>query len=162
MKELADLLLDIEDYIAWIKQVDIQSAEENIRRLLAGVLDYDPAEEIVPVKITDAQPVKTDPTVKFLMVSGESPINQEKLKHAGWLALGYGSNLFFYTTGREIKVVNVEVEEGKLELEVMMEFDLTKDDPTEVATTLWPLCKKDCGKKVLVVNMTKTTKEVSP
>ena len=120
MKELADLLRDMEDYIAWIKRSDAQPPEENIRRLLSGILDYDPADEIVPVELIISPPAPTDPDVKFLTVSGQSPITREELEYAGRVALGHGTNLFIYSAGSDIKVVNVEIEGGELELEVMI------------------------------------------
>lgn len=153
MKELADLLRDMEDYIAWIKLSDARPPEENIRRLLTGVLDYDPADEIVPVEAVSSPPAPADPDVKFITVSGQPPVTDDKLECAGRVTLGYGSNLFIYTACADIKVVSVEIEGGELELDVMMEFNLTQDDPTDIATTLWPLCKKDCGKKVLAVTI---------
>lgn len=163
MKELTDLLQDVKNYITWIKKISESNTvdqlyfpKENIRHLLTEVLDYDPVEEIVVVELSDSPPAKPDPTVKFLFVCGDSSLTQENLDRAGRIALSYGSNLFFYSTCPEIKVVNVEIEEGVLEQEIMMEFDLLADDPTEIATTLWPLCKKDCGKKVLVAVLTET------
>jgi hypothetical protein len=153
MKKLNDLLGDIEDYIAWIKETNIPAAEENIRRLLAGVLDYDPNEEIVFVEAVNSPPINTDPTVKFMFVSARSPITRQNLEHAGRLTLGYGSNLFLYIAGTDIKVVNVEIEKGEIELETMMEFNFLRDDPEEIATHLWTLSKKDCGKKVLVARV---------
>lgn len=157
MKELTDLIQDVQDYITWIRRTSASGAinqpsfsKENIQHLLTGVLDYDPAEEIAVVKLADSPPAETNPTVKFLFVCGNSSLTQENLDRAGRIALSYGSNLFFYSAGLAIKVVNVEIEDGVLEQEVMMELDLLADDPTEIATTLWPLCKKDCGKKVLV------------
>jgi len=160
MKEITELIQDVQDYITWIKQTfdsrainQCHFSKENIRHLLTGVLDYDPAEEIVAVELIDTPPAKTDPMVKFLFVCGDSSLTDNNLDRAGRMALSYGSNLFFYSTGPDIKVVNVEMENGVPELEVMMEIDLLADDPTEIATTLWPLCKKDCGKRVLVATL---------
>ena len=150
MKDLDDLLKDVEDYITWVKQYETRPAEENIRRLLAGILDYDPEEEIVAVEIIDSPPAETDPEVKFLMVADDSSITKERLERVGRLTLGYGSNLFLYTNGLDIKVVNVEIVEGEVELEMMMEFNFLRDNPQEIATNLWTLAKKDCGKKILV------------
>lgn len=158
MKELSDLLLDMENYIVWIKHISkgvtrSDFPEENTRRLLTEILGYDSVEEIVFVEKVNSQSAETDPTVKFLLISGEfsKTITRENLEDAGRQALGYGSNLFLYTNGPDIKVFNIEIEEGKPELEAMMEFNVFEDEPSEIVANLWPLSKKDCGKKVLVV-----------
>ncbi len=130
-----------------------------VRRLmelfLEQVLGYDPKEEIVlkEVKADKASPpAEFDDQIKFLLQAAphQAKLTQAQIDHAVNCALTVCAQLLVVTDGIQFVLYDIDTSDGELEVEAVFESNLLTDDTEQTAINLWPICKMDCGKKVIV------------
>jgi hypothetical protein len=158
--EVADIKRALAEIIPQLEALKSQGGNgDKVRRLmkvfLQQVLGYDPVEEIVshPLKPCPKQvPVQFDEGVKFMLqvVPPRLTLDQAVAERTVAYALGAKAQLFMLTNGRQLVLYDIDLSSGRLEAEAVFELNLLADDVEQIAINLWPICKKDCGKKVIV------------
>lgn len=122
---------------------------------LEQVLGYDPEEEIVLKEVNADKvslPIQFDDQIKFLLQAAphQVKLTQAQIDHAVSCALAVRAQLLVLTDGIQFTLYDIDTSDDELEVEAVFESDLLKDDVQLTAVNLWPICKMDCGKKVIV------------
>ncbi len=134
-------------------------SKDEVRQLmddfLCSVLGYDYNDEIIHKSIPhNPHQNITDfnSQIKFLVqpFSGGQQVNQSIINQAVNYALAVGTQLLVLTNGIYFGLYDLDIDDGKIEALTVFELDLLSDAADEIAIALWPICKKDCGKNIIV------------
>ena len=132
------------------------AVQDHMLVFLQRVLGYDFKEDIVLRRLSPPgkRPAQVDfnRKVKFLAVNlgSRTRPGEKQIQQAVDYALGVPTNVVMLSNAIKLGFYSVDCWEGRWEVEPLLEVDLLRDAPAEVAALLWPLAKKDCGRKIWV------------
>lgn len=162
-------LQDIKDAIAQYRHLfarwkddrsDDKLVHDEMGFLIERVLGYIEKKEVLTLRCGISRYVSPqencDGTIKFHLEAvppGDS-LDAQALERAVQCALKSNTSLMILTNGRKLILYAVADLEGELIREKIFEFDLFQDDITMLSENIWAICRKDCGRKI-VVHMTR-------
>jgi hypothetical protein len=139
---------------------DNRVIEEEMGFLIERVLGYIEKKEVLTFKCGISRYVAPqeacDGLVKFHIEAvppGDS-LDAEILDRAVQCALKSNTSLMVLTNGRKLILYAVADLDGEIAQDKVFEFDLFKDDISILSENIWAICRKDCGRKI-VVHMTR-------
>lgn len=128
--------------------------------LIERVLGYIEKKEVLKLKCGISRYIspreKCDGTIKFHLEAvppGDS-IDDHTMERAVQCALKSNTSLMILTNGRKLILYAIAELENELIKDKIFEFDLFKDDIAMVSENIWAICRKNCGRKI-VVHMTR-------
>ncbi len=118
------------------------------------MLGYVPEKEIIKKTVqpcaVNLERAEFDGQIKFLLMPQAGALDDTEAQQAAQCALSQETKLVLLTNGNQFRVYDLDITDGKLEVELLFEMDLTADDPDEAAQTLWTLATKGCGRQVIL------------
>jgi len=132
------------------------SVKEAINFLVRKVLGYIEEKEVVHVKcgIHKVVPIRENcnEEIKFLLRAHppQTPVSEWDIDRSCARAIDGKSNLLIITNGQIFRLYAVGDIDGELIQELIFEYNLLKDDLKLLCDNLWCLCRKECGRKIVI------------
>ena len=133
-----------------------EAVREEINFLVEKVLGYIEDKEVIRIKcgIHKVVPIKErcDEEIKFLFKAQppESSVSDWDIDESCTRAIKGNSSLLIITNGKIFRLYAVGDIDGERIQELIFEYNLLHDDLKLVCNDLWCLCRKDCGRKIVV------------
>lgn len=151
----------LEEFLPLVREANEKAepkhdVREHMLIFLQKVLGYDFNEDIV-FKHLVALPNRPkeanfDQKIKFVMTAlpSKTPLDEKQEELAIEYALSVPTNVVMLSNGVQVAFYSVDLWEGNWEIDILAQINLLQDSPEEIAPVLWPLAKKDCGRKIWV------------
>jgi hypothetical protein len=159
---------DIKDAIAQYRHLfarweedagDEKVIHQEMGFLVGRVLGYIEKKEVITLKCGISRHVSPqedcDGQIKFHLeaVPPGDPLDDKVLDRAIQCALESNTSLMILTNGRKLMLYAVADLDEEVVQDKIFEFDLFQEDITSLSENIWSICRKDCGRKI-VVHMT--------
>ena len=76
--------------------------------------------------------------------------DQDIIERAARYSLSEQAGLFGLLNGQYFKLYELDISQGSPQIENVLELDLLNGQPEELANFLWPISKRDCGRKIII------------
>jgi hypothetical protein len=139
---------------------DNRFIKEEMGFLIEKVLGYIEKKEVITLRCGISPHVSPrencDGAIKFHLeaVRPGDTLDSETINHAVRCALKSNTSLMILTNGQNLTLYAIADLDGEIIQEKIFEFNLFKDDITILSENIWSICRKDCGRKI-VVHMTR-------
>jgi len=133
-----------------------ESARNEINFIVQKVLGYIEEKEVISIKcgIHKFVPIKENCSeeIKFMLRANppDSDVSDWEIDEPCKTAIDGNSNLLIITNGKIFRLYAVGHIDEEFIQELIFEYDLLKDDLNLLCNDLWCLCRKGCGRKIMV------------
>ncbi|MFQ5647236.1 MAG: hypothetical protein ACE5GM_09920 [bacterium] len=160
--ELEDIHNAIKEYRELFeKLVSQKGQEEEIGReisfLVENILGYVEKKEVLRLQCGISKlvpPCSEDCDQKFkFLIEAKNPnhnLVEDDLEDGVECVLKNGTSMLVLTNGRQLKLYAVAELDGEIARELIFDFDLMNESLNLLSQNLWTLCRKDCGRKIIV------------
>lgn len=124
--------------------------------LIERVLGYIEKKEVLKLKCGISRRVSPqedcDGMIKFHLEAAPpgDPLDEKSLDRAVRCALESNTSLMILTNGRKLMLYAVADLDEEVVQDKIFEFDLFQDDIADLSENIWAICRKDCGRKIVV------------
>ncbi len=154
----------IDQYRHLFARLDADTGDEEVVHremgfLVERVLGYIEEKEVLTFKCGISRHVspqeECDGLIKFHLeaVPPGDTLDEKTLERAVHCAMESNTSLMILTNGRKLTLYAVAELDGEVVRDKIFEFDLFQDDISDLSENIWAICRKDCGRKI-VVHMT--------
>lgn len=156
LEAIKDAIVQYRQLFAQLKTEDKNAIGNEMGFLIEKVLGYIEKKEILTFKCGICRYASSQETcdgqIKFHLEAAPpgDPLNAETLDRAVQCALKSNTSLLILTNGQILTLYAVGDLDEEVFREKIFEFNLFKDNITLLSENLWSICRKECGRQIVV------------